>query len=427
MTLGLKLRGYDLGELLTTRRGWTHMAVAVMYGLHPVLFFLAALYRRHIVRSTRLAAVIGTLGKSTTALLTTSVLKGDTAGVSLNNAGAFLAWQVLRIRPGDRHAVIEVGISRRGQMRKYARFLRPDIVVVMSVGSEHNRSLGSPEETRDEKAAMVRALPSSGLAVLNRDDPQVRLMAREAGARVVTFGLEPGCDYRAADIRMEWPTGTRFNLLMKGTKREARTRLIGRHMVYPALAAAAVGMEENIAVEGILNRLAGPDPISARMKPVALTNGAVLLRDEFKSTMESVEAAFAALGEIRAGRRLAVLGDISEVRGSPYPHYRELGLLCAKTCDRVVFVGGSEKLKTLNSGIRSGGGATGLCVYAGRDVLAAAGLIGGDLREGDVVLIKGRINQKMERIALALFGRRLRCRRPTCPFKLQDCGRCPSL
>lgn len=427
MTLGLKLRGYDLGELLTTRRGWTHMAATVLYWIHPVIFFLAALYRRHIVPSTRLAAVIGTLGKSTTALLTTAVLKGNAAGVSQHNAGFTLAWKVFRIRPGDRHAVIEVGITRKGQMRKYARLLKPDIVVAMSVGSEHNRSLGSLEETRREKAEMVRALPPSGLAVLNRDDPQVRLMARETGARVVTFGLEPGCDYRAADIRMEWPSGTRFNLLMKGTKREARTRLIGRHMVYPALAAAAVGMEENIAVDGILNRLAGPGPIRGRMLPVALPIGAVLLRDEFKSPMESVEAAFAALGEIRAGRRLAVLGDISEVRGSPYSHYRELGRLFAKTCDRVFFVGWRGRLKALNSGIRSSGGATGLVAYSGRDVLAAARLLNDDLREGDVVLIKGRINQKMERIALALAGRHIRCRRPTCPFKLQDCGRCPSL
>jgi len=427
MTLGLKLRGYDLGELLTTRRGWTHTAVIVMYWLHPVLFLLAALYRRHIVRSTRLVAVVGTLGKSTTALLTTAVLKGDAAGVSQHNAGALLAWKVFRIRPGERHAVIEVGVTRRGQMRKYARFLRPDIAVVMSIGSEHNRSLGSLEETRDEKAGMVRALPASGLAVLNRDDPQVRLMARETEARVVTFGLEPGCDYQAADIRLEWPSGTRFRLFLKGTEREARTRLIGRHMVYPALAAAAVGMEENIAVDEILSRLAIPGPVPGRMQPDALGNGIVLLRDEFKSTMESVETAFETLGEIRAGRRLAVLGDISEVRGSPYPHYRVLGRLCAKTCDRVIFVGWSGKLNTLNSGIRSSGGAAGLLAYAGRDVLAAAEILGDDLREGDVVLIKGRISQKMERIALALHGRRVCCRRPSCPFKLQNCGRCTSL
>jgi UDP-N-acetylmuramoyl-tripeptide--D-alanyl-D-alanine ligase len=343
------------------------------------------------------------------------------------NAGVFLAWKVFQIRPGQRHAVIEVGISRRGQMRKYARFLKPDIVVVMSIGSEHNRSLGALEETRNEKAEMIRALPVSGLAVLNGDDPQVRLMARETGARVTTFGLDPGCDVTASDVVLDWPAGTRFTLIVKGQARAAGTRLIGRHLVYAPLAAAATSAEEGIPLDDIVGRLAAVPPAPRRMQPDALENGAVILRDEFKSTVESVDAAFAALAEIKAGRRFAVLGDISQPHGSPYPCYRRLGRLCAETCERVVFVGWSGKFKPLARSVRAGGGPPGLLVFAKRDVLAAADILRSELRAGDVVLLKGRASQKLERVALALQGRRVRCRRPECRFKLQDCGRCPSL
>ena len=67
------------------------------------------------------------------------------------NAWTSVAMAVLRIRPSQRHAVIEVGIGGRGQMEQYARLLRPDLTVVTSIGSEHHGSLGSLEVTRAEK------------------------------------------------------------------------------------------------------------------------------------------------------------------------------------------------------------------------------------------------------------------------------------
>ena len=94
------------------------------------------------------------------------------------NGGIFLAWKIFQIRRGDPYAVIEVGISRPGQMRAYANFYARIVTVVTMVGSEYNRSLGSLEATREQKSEMVRALPASGLAVLNGDDPHVRLMGR---------------------------------------------------------------------------------------------------------------------------------------------------------------------------------------------------------------------------------------------------------
>jgi UDP-N-acetylmuramyl pentapeptide synthase len=425
--INLSLRGYNLIELLTTRRGWVVLGVALLYWARPVFFLAARLYRRYFVRSTRLVAVVGTLGKSTTTRLVTAALGGDVSKVTEFNAGVFLAWKIFQIRPGDRLAVIEVGITRPGQMRSYARLLRPDVAVVTTVGSEHNRSLGSLEATREQKSEMVRALPASGLAVLNGDDPQVRLMARETKARVVTFGLEAGRDVFATHIRLDWPRGTQFTVHIKGLERTARTRLIGRHQVYGVLAAVALAAEENIPLDEILERLEGVEPTPGRLQPVRLDNGAVILRDEYKSTMESVEAAFATLGEIKAGRRLAVLGEIGDPRGSPYPYYRWLGRLCAQICDKVIFLGTSSKFKTISRGVRRGGGPSHLVFYAGQDVLTAAENLLSDLRAGDVVLIKGRVIQKMMRISLALLGRRVRCRRPDCRFKMQNCGRCPSL
>jgi len=424
---GLSLRGYDLGELLTTRRGWSLIAVAVLYQARRAFFLAARWYRRHVVRSTRLVAVVGSLGKSTTTRMVTAALGGDPSGATERNGGVFLAWRVFQIRRGDPYAVIEVGISRPGQMRTYANFLCPDVAVVMMIGSEHNRSLGSLEATREQKSEMVRALPASGLAVLNGDDPHVRRMARATGARVVTFGLEPGRDVFASDIALDWPEGTSFTIHLDGARRQARTRLIGRHMIYSVLAAAAVAAGEKVSLDEILERLERVGPAPGRMQPVRLMNGAVLLRDESKSTMETVEAALGTLGEIQACRRIAVIGEITDARGSAYPHYKRLGRLCAEICAKVIFVGWSRKFRAISTGARQSGLPLPSYSYAGRDVLSALELLRADLRDGDVVLIKGRMSQKMERIALGLLGRQVRCRRPECKYKMIRCSRCPAL
>src|SRR4029078_11316755 len=112
-------------------------------------------------------------GKTTTTRAITLALGRTPHPWLAGNGFSYLALAVLRIRPGGRHTAIEVGISGPGQMAGYAELLRPDIAVVTSIGREHSGTLKSLETTRQEKAELVRALPSSGLAVLNSDDPNV--------------------------------------------------------------------------------------------------------------------------------------------------------------------------------------------------------------------------------------------------------------
>jgi len=184
------------------------------------------------------------------------------------NSNASLARNILRVRPWDRHAVIEVAISKVGQMSKYAEIVRPDITVVTSIASEHNRSLGTLEVTRREKAEMVRVLDGKGVAVLNGDDPNVRWMARQTKAKVITFGIGDGNHVRASDIVFDWPNGTHFNLHMNGETHCVSTRLIGIHMVYPILAAAAVAFHEGLGIDHILRAVQKqeptPRPVAAR-------------------------------------------------------------------------------------------------------------------------------------------------------------------
>ncbi|MGH7790678.1 MAG: Mur ligase family protein, partial [Thermodesulfobacteriota bacterium] len=229
------------GRLLLSRIFWRRT--------WPVLLRLAILYRRTLIRKTRIVTVVGSFGKSTTTLAVLTALGMDLNPIVNLNARTAVARAILRIRPWKRHAVIEVGISAPGQMATYARMTRPNITVVTSIGSEHNRSLPTLEVTRKEKSEMVKALPESGIAVLNGDDPNVLWMKNQTRARIMTFGMNETNDVRASDITLDWPHGTRFKLHAGGETRDLHVRLIGKQMVYPILAAIAVALVEGYALD----------------------------------------------------------------------------------------------------------------------------------------------------------------------------------
>jgi UDP-N-acetylmuramyl pentapeptide synthase len=395
------------------------------YRLWPLLSRLARIHRLTLARGTRVTVVVGTYGKTTTARAVTAALgRTPHRRIGLNEFG-YVAEAVLRIRPRDRHAVIEVGIARRGQMAGYARLLQPDAVVVTSIGSEHNRSLGTLEVTRAEKAPMVQALRPSGLAVINGDDPNVRWMGTQTPARVTTFGFDEGNDVRASDYRLDWPRGSRFTLHASGQTRGLRIRLLGRHQVYPILAAVAVALAEGFDLDEVLPRLEELSSTPGRLEVVPLENGAWLLRDDFKSGLETIDAALDVLAEIPATRRVAVLGDVSEPPGSQGPIYRRLGERLAAIVTTALIVG--DQRKHYAAGATRAGLPREAIVGIGASVVRAVEALRDELRAGDVVLIKGRNTQRLDRVALALAGRQVRCDIKFCDAYPTQCDGCPML
>ena len=267
-------------------------------------------------------------------------------------------------------------------MAAYARMLRPDAVVVTSIASEHNRSLGSLEATRVEKARMLEALAPDGVAILNGDDPNVLWMRGRTRARVVTFGVGANHDVGATAVELDWPHGTRFTLHAAGARRALRVRLVGRPMLHALLAATATALAAGRALDEIVPALEGLAPTPGRLEPQPLANGVILLRDEFKSTLESIDAALDLLAELPARRRFVVLGEVSEPPASPGAHYRRLGARLARIADRVVVVGSRKAFQSYASGARAAGAPTGCSSRSHHDLARAAELVrrGGALR-----------------------------------------------
>jgi UDP-N-acetylmuramyl pentapeptide synthase len=421
----MRFRIRDLPAMLRTPAGRMHVRQGIAYRSWPLLCQLARLYRHTLVRKTRVIAVAGSFGKSTTTRAIAAALGLPEHGSMLSNSWSWIAFALLRIRPGQRHAVIEVGISKPGQMKGYARTVAPDVAVIMAVGSEHHRSLGTLEVTRAEKSWMLQVLPESGAAVLNGDDPNVMWMKQKTRARVVTFGFGTECDVRAGEIRLAWPRGTHFRLTAFGQERDVAVRLLGRHMVYPILAAIAVSHLEGYALDPTLARLRELPPTPGRMEPVLLPNGVTVLRDDFKSTLETVHTALDVLAQIPASRRVVLLGSVSEPPGPQRPIYQTLGERIAGIASHLVVF--NHDFEPVWSGARRAGMPRTSVTDAGRTARDAAEALSQLLRPGDVLLVKGRGPEKLDRVRLILEGRRVRCDIRYCSLRTLECEQCGML
>lgn len=415
----------DVRHLLKTPVGREKVISGFSYRLWPFLSHLANFYHRNWLKKARIISVVGSFGKSTTlrAIKTSLGLKIHRRDTS--NSWSFVAGAVFRIRPSDRHAVIEIGIDRPGGMLFYARTVRPEITVVTSIGSEHNRALGSLEKTRAEKSEMVKILPESGFAVLNGDDPNVLWMASQTRASVITYGLKNTNNIRASNIKLNWPHGTWFTLHANDQIRDLHIRLVGTHMIYPILAATAVLLVEGLCLDEFLPKLESLSPTPGRLEPVLLPNDVILLRDDFKGSLETFHTALDVFADIPAKRKFILIGDISEPPGSQGPIYRDIGKRFANDVWRVIHVGGS--FQRYAAGATSSGFPRDALINAKRSILKAAEPLINDLRPGDVVLIKGRDTQRLERIELILKGRKVKCDINFCNVKRIQCAQCQML
>lgn len=400
-------------------RPWTFLAAVAW----PLAWPAAWLWRRTWLRGTRLIAVTGSVGKTSTAVAVAAVL-GVPFDPDARNFGSFLAFAVLRHRPRRRPLVMEVGISRRGQMSRYARLLRPDAVLLTAVATDHAQALGGIEGVAAEKARLAHAVPPGGLLVVNGDDPRCRAIAASAPANAVRVGFAAGCEWRIDSLRAEFPRGTHLRLAGLDRDLEIMAPWIGEGLARCAAAAAVVGVASGHGDDTIRERLSRLHPVPERLEAVPLPGGAWLLCDSWRSTWATAESALHELGRLAGWRRIAVLGNLEEVQGVQTQLYLRYARLAATAAERIVYIGnGFERFLR---GTRQAGLPPDR-VQGCRDIHQAAADLQSELAPGTVILVKGSHRQKLGRIRFLLQNQSVRCDLRVCPRTGLSCRLCSHL
>jgi UDP-N-acetylmuramoyl-tripeptide--D-alanyl-D-alanine ligase len=412
--------------MIKHKNGRRRIRNSIYYRLKFLIIPIAVFYRTTIIRHVKVIAVVGSFGKTTTTRTIAAAIGISPEKYRGTNNGVFVATELLRIPPWAKYSVLEVGISEKGQMAESARLVKPDIVVVTCIGSEHGTSLGGLDNTREEKAQMVRALPKDGLAVLNGDDEHVQKMRAYTKARVITHGYADTNDLQAKYITTDLADGTKY-LIKEGEKSyEILTPLYGRAAIRSILAALAVTRELGIDEKLAVKRMSSLSPAIERNELLKVPIGAYILADSFKSAIETVKLAFETFEDLPAERKLVILGEVEEPPGSLGVIYREIGADLARIASHLIFIGSKRVKRPLFNGAKQAGMSGDNLIFVGSSITKAICEATKLVQPGDLVLIKGRSSQKLIRIAYSLNGDTVLCNREFCTHRFR-CIHCDQL
>ena len=376
-----------------------------------VLAGLAALARTVVDRLPKLSVigVTGSSGKTSTKDLIAGLLQpmGPTVAPpgSFNNELGH-PWTVLRADEATRHLVLELSARGPGHIAALCRTAPPAIGVVINVGSAHLGEFGSREGIARTKGELVEALPETGLAVLNADDPVVAAMAVRTSARIVLVGEHPEAAIRAVDVTTDEHARPAFTLVTPDGEAPVRLALHGRHHVGNALAAAAVALELGATVPEVAERLSAATRVSARrMEVTTRPDGVTVINDSYNANPESTRAALESLlAMARPGgcRSWAVLGLMGELGEQTDAAHEDLGRFAVRLgVDRLVVVGDQARALHQGAGLAGSSGEGSVLVP---DVDAAVELLRAELEPRDVVLVKASKSEALWRVADALLA-----------------------
>jgi UDP-N-acetylmuramoyl-tripeptide--D-alanyl-D-alanine ligase len=349
----------------------------------------AALLRLGAFARDRVGAAIGitgSVGKTTTKDLLAgclaSTFRTAASERSFNNELG-LPLTLLGAPHDARWAVLEMGVRRVGDIGRLCQVARPDVGIVTSVAMAHVQYLGDLDGVARAKGELVAALPASGLAVLNFDDPRVRDMASLSACPVLGYAVGADADVRADDVTLDRDLRARFRLSSPWGQTEVRLALRGLQQVGNALAAATAALWCGVPVESVAVALAESQGSPWRMAVHHVPDGPILVVDCFNAIPASAEAAVRSLAALPGKRKLALLGLMAELGDQSESEHRRIALV-------------AEEL-----GIEVVGYDTGLYGEAYvTDVEEAVALLG-TMGEGDAALVKGSRVARLEDVVHA--------------------------
>jgi UDP-N-acetylmuramoyl-tripeptide--D-alanyl-D-alanine ligase len=362
---------------------------------------LGVLARRWRERFTiPLIAVCGSNGKTTVKEMIAAILRarfGDehvlaTRGNLNNDVG--LPLTLLGLREPHRAAVVEIGINHPGETALLADIARPTVGLINNAQREHQEFLHSVEEVAREHAALLEALPSDGVAVINADDEFAPLWMRSAGERAcLTFGLNAGAQVTGR-YRLEG-LGSRLEISGAAQPIAVALATAGLHNVRNALAATAATTAAGIATAAIVQGLEAFRPVAGRLEPRRGRAGAWIIDDSYNANPDSVRAAIDVLTGM-SPPRILVLGDMGEVGDQGAAFHAEIGRYAREAgLDAVMCVG------SLAAATARAFGPRGEHFESRERLLEALGA----LPEGpSSLLVKGSRFMRMEQVVEALLG-----------------------
>jgi len=357
----------------------------------------------------RVAAVTGSAGKTTTKEILAALLAARFRVLkSEGNLNNEYGLPLTLFRLGDEHdvAVVEVGMSRRGELARLAEIARPEVGVVTNVAPVHLEFFSSVDEIALAKRELIEGLGGADpVAVLNADDARVAKFANVFRGRLHYFGFSERAEFRAENIEGRGIEGSVFDFESPEELARLRLPLVGEHNVLNALAALAAASEWGIGAAEAKQVLPKLRPASMRGEILRFAPGFTLINDCYNSNPLALERMIDLLAATPGyRRRILVAGAWREIGLTSVELHHGAGTYAAekKAIDWIFGVDGDAQ--ELVQGAIDAGHPAGQTKFFDSSQ-AAAEFLRGFVAPGDLLLVKGSRGVGMEVIAAALKER----------------------
>lgn len=296
----------------------------------------------------KMVGITGSVGKTSTKEFISAVLEEKysvlkTQGNFNNEVGVPLT--LLRIRKEHEVAVVEMGINHFGEMRRLSRLVRPDVVVMTNIGMCHLENLEDRDGVLRAKSEIFEYMNPKGCIILNKDDDKLCSVAADGEKQILGFGMEETLcpDYIAKEIQNKGLLGSACVIEDRaGNQNSVEVPLPGKHMIYNALAATAVGEYFGMDRGKIREGLKKCSAVSGRSNIISLPKGTII-DDCYNANPTSMKAAIDLL-TMALSEKIAILGDMFELGEEEKLLHEEIGMYGAKKgLDKMICIGALSK------------------------------------------------------------------------------------
>ena len=360
---------------------------------------IAASVRRR--SGTKVVAITGSVGKTTTKEAIASLLEGEfevfrNAGNFNNHIGLPLSLLELRRRPDV--AVMELGMSHSGEISVLVALAEPELRVWTNVSEVHSEFFSSVDDIADAKAELLKGVTPETKVFANANDARVMARVERSSGRVITFGIDTDADVMAHSVRDRGLKGMEADLRTSVGETRIKTSLLGRGGLANIIASVAVALELGVPLSDVVRRAAKLSHPPGRGQISHLSNGVAVIDDSYNS---SPAALIILLDTVRhaewSGRRVAVFGEMLELGTKSTELHRSCGRAAAEAgLDHLVTIGGDPVRALSDAAVVCGLSETAVTHVS--DSQAAADLLMRLILPGDMVLVKGSRGIKTERI-----------------------------
>ena len=348
----------------------------------------------------KVVGITGSVGKSTTKEMTAAVLKSTyrvgKSPVNHNN-DIGLPMAILALPEDTQVAVLEMGMNHFGEIAYLSAIAKPDVSVIVNIGTMHIEHLGSREGILQAQLEILEGMDPNGSVILNGDEALLWNL-HNTMTDITYFGKQNSqCAVLSANIQSVEDKIT-FDAMWDNIVMPVKLPMEGEHYVEDALAAVAVGWKLGVLPEKIGESLAAFENMQDRQE-IYQAGGYTIIKDCYNAGPESMAAALAVLGS-KPGRKVAVLGEMLELGDcTPAEHYK-VGRMAAEKAD-VVLAYGPNSERVLKGAITGGMSDTRVSAFEDRERLVAA--LKQQAHPGDVLLFKGSRGMRMELILEAFL------------------------